>query len=179
MIFESETMGLLRIDESERWAKALGSNELAPRSYRYFTAPTPVASLLSRTSKPHHTSSRNVMLPPIDPVVLQRNPNFEILYKDLCTRKLNPNSSSRDTKKQRVHDEIRKVRVSSFSLLRRHSICYYTRNLCFRHAIRQSNPLFVYSPGIMPLLNHKVIFDISLQTFGLYTRLWVGIDHTY
>ncbi|KAF1851979.1 uncharacterized protein K460DRAFT_401976 [Cucurbitaria berberidis CBS 394.84] len=48
------------------------------------------------------------MLPPVDPVVLQRNPNFEVLYKDLCSRKLNPNGSTRDTKKQRVHDEIRK-----------------------------------------------------------------------
>ena len=128
MIFDLGKMGSLRIDGSERWAKALGSNELAPRSYRYFTAPTPVASLLSRTSKPRHTSSRNAMLPPIDPVVLQRNPNFEILYKDLCTRKLNPNGSSRDTKKQRVHDEIRKVRISLLSLLRRHSKRYFTRN---------------------------------------------------
>lgn len=55
------------------------------------------------------------MLPPIDPTVLQRNPNFEILYKDLCTRKLNPNGSTRDTKKQRVHDEIRKVMILSMS----------------------------------------------------------------
>ena len=63
------------------------------------------------------------MLPPIDPAVLQRNPNFEILYKDLCTRKLNPNGSSRDTKKQRVHDEIRRVRIFSLSLFRRWSEC--------------------------------------------------------
>ncbi|CAO2650858.1 Nn.00g091550.m01.CDS01 [Neocucurbitaria sp. VM-36] len=48
------------------------------------------------------------MLPPVDPVVLQRNPNFEVLYKDLCSRKLNPDGSTRDTKKQRIHDEIRK-----------------------------------------------------------------------
>ncbi|KAI4694883.1 uncharacterized protein J4E84_001506 [Alternaria hordeiaustralica] len=57
------------------------------------------------------------MLPPIDPVVLQRNPNFEILYKDLCTRKLNSNGSSRDTKKQRVHDEIRKTLTSALTTL--------------------------------------------------------------
>ncbi|KAH7382174.1 hypothetical protein BKA66DRAFT_418271 [Pyrenochaeta sp. MPI-SDFR-AT-0127] len=48
------------------------------------------------------------MLPPVDPTVLQRNPNFEVLYKDLCTRKLNPDGSTRDTKKQRMHDEIRR-----------------------------------------------------------------------
>ncbi|KAH9865299.1 hypothetical protein IAQ61_009246 [Plenodomus lingam] len=48
------------------------------------------------------------MLPPLDPTVLQRNPNFEVLYNDLCTRKLNPDGSTRDTRKQRVHDEIRR-----------------------------------------------------------------------
>ncbi|KAI4944722.1 hypothetical protein J4E91_008409 [Alternaria rosae] len=57
------------------------------------------------------------MLPPIDPAVLQRNPNFEILYKDLCTRKLNPNSSTRDTKKQRVHDEIRRTLTTALTTL--------------------------------------------------------------
>ncbi|KAF2639138.1 hypothetical protein P280DRAFT_54665 [Massarina eburnea CBS 473.64] len=53
------------------------------------------------------------MLPPVDPSVLQRNPNFEVLYKDLCTRKLNPDGSTRDAKKQRIHDEIRRDLQSS------------------------------------------------------------------
>ncbi|KAF2107247.1 hypothetical protein BDV96DRAFT_302502 [Lophiotrema nucula] len=48
------------------------------------------------------------MLPPVDPGVIESNPKFAILYKDLCTRKLNPDGSTRDTKKQRVHDEIRR-----------------------------------------------------------------------
>jgi hypothetical protein len=65
------------------------------------------------------------MLPPIDPAVLQRNPNFEILYKDLCTRKLNPNGSTRDTKKQRVHDEIRRVRISLHLPSTRESTCAF------------------------------------------------------
>jgi hypothetical protein len=55
------------------------------------------------------------MLPPVDSSCLQRNANFETLYKDLTTRKLNPDGSTRDTKKQRIHDEIRRVR--SFVLL--------------------------------------------------------------
>ncbi|KNG50044.1 galactosyl transferase [Stemphylium lycopersici] len=42
-------------------------------------------------------------------VVEVRNPNFEVLYKDLCNRKLNANGSTRETKKQRVHDEIRRA----------------------------------------------------------------------
>lgn len=49
------------------------------------------------------------MLPPVDPAILQRNPNFELLLKDLCTRKLNHDASTRDTRKQRVHEEIRRV----------------------------------------------------------------------
>ncbi|KAF2185252.1 hypothetical protein K469DRAFT_165170 [Zopfia rhizophila CBS 207.26] len=48
------------------------------------------------------------MLPPIHPSTLERNPGFDVLYKDLCTRKLNPDGSTRDTKKQRIHDEIRR-----------------------------------------------------------------------
>ncbi|KAL5116244.1 hypothetical protein ACEQ8H_005909 [Pleosporales sp. CAS-2024a] len=47
------------------------------------------------------------MLPPVDPRVLESNPNLEVLYKDLTTRKLNPDGSTRDTKKQRIHDGIR------------------------------------------------------------------------
>ncbi|KAF2272848.1 uncharacterized protein EI97DRAFT_405510, partial [Westerdykella ornata] len=47
------------------------------------------------------------MLPPVDPSILDQNPNFSTLYKDLCTRKLNPDGSTRDTKRQRIHDEIR------------------------------------------------------------------------
>ncbi|KAH7399090.1 hypothetical protein DE146DRAFT_656511 [Phaeosphaeria sp. MPI-PUGE-AT-0046c] len=48
------------------------------------------------------------MLPPVDPRVLERNTNFDVLYKDLTTRKMNPDGSTRDTKKQRIHDEIRR-----------------------------------------------------------------------
>ncbi|KAF2447247.1 hypothetical protein P171DRAFT_519532 [Karstenula rhodostoma CBS 690.94] len=47
------------------------------------------------------------MLPPVDNSTLERNPNFDVLYKDLCARKLNPDGSTRDTKKQRLHGEIR------------------------------------------------------------------------
>ncbi|KAJ4340646.1 hypothetical protein N0V87_002307 [Didymella glomerata] len=57
------------------------------------------------------------MLPPVDPTTLQRSPNFETLYKDLCTRKLNPDGSTRDTKKQRMHDEIRRNLTTARSTL--------------------------------------------------------------
>ncbi|KAJ4991049.1 hypothetical protein SVAN01_03399 [Stagonosporopsis vannaccii] len=57
------------------------------------------------------------MLPPVDPDTLQRNPNFEVLYKDLCTRRLNPDGSTRDTKKQRMHDEIRRSLTTARSTL--------------------------------------------------------------
>jgi hypothetical protein len=54
------------------------------------------------------------MLPPVDPRILERNPNFDVLYKDLTTRKLNPDGSTRDTKKQRIHDEIRRVSINHY-----------------------------------------------------------------
>ncbi|KAF1924646.1 uncharacterized protein M421DRAFT_8518 [Didymella exigua CBS 183.55] len=57
------------------------------------------------------------MLPPVDPATLQRNPNFDTLYKDICTRKLNPDGSTRDTKKQRMHDEIRRNLTTARSTL--------------------------------------------------------------
>lgn len=34
------------------------------------------------------------MLPPVDPILLANNPQFEALYRDLCTNKLNPDGSS-------------------------------------------------------------------------------------
>lgn len=55
------------------------------------------------------------MLPPIDSTTLERNPNFDVLYKDLCARKLNPDGSTRDTKKQRMHGEIREVSLRSLN----------------------------------------------------------------
>ncbi|ORY18741.1 hypothetical protein BCR34DRAFT_621267 [Clohesyomyces aquaticus] len=57
------------------------------------------------------------MLPPVDSATLSRNPNFELLYKDLCTRKLNPDGSTRDTKKQRLHDDIRRNLTTARSSL--------------------------------------------------------------
>ncbi|KAF2730488.1 hypothetical protein EJ04DRAFT_45307 [Polyplosphaeria fusca] len=53
------------------------------------------------------------MLPPVDPGILERNPGFAVLYKDLSTRRLNSDGSTRDTKKQRLHDEIRKNLASA------------------------------------------------------------------
>ncbi|KAH6841383.1 hypothetical protein AA0119_g9366 [Alternaria tenuissima] len=94
------------------------------------------------------------MLPPIDPTVLQRNPNFEILYKDLCTRKLNHNGSTRDTKKQRVHDEIRKTLTSALTTL--HTTQILTTSLST-----------LPSKGIdLPLDLHAVIEIVTAQLNG-------------
>jgi hypothetical protein len=49
--------------------------------------------------------------------MLERNPNFDVLYKDLTTRKLNPDGSTRDTKKQRIHDEIKRVRLFQYFIV--------------------------------------------------------------
>ncbi|OCK75363.1 hypothetical protein K432DRAFT_337579 [Lepidopterella palustris CBS 459.81] len=48
------------------------------------------------------------MLPPVDPSTLEQNPGFKTLYKDLCSRKLNSDGSSKDLRRQRAQDETRK-----------------------------------------------------------------------
>lgn len=53
-----------------------------------------------------------IMLLPVDPTMMKHNPNFEILYNDIRTRKLTVQGATRDTKKQRIHDEIHKVRLT-------------------------------------------------------------------
>ncbi|KAF1977773.1 hypothetical protein BU23DRAFT_526280 [Bimuria novae-zelandiae CBS 107.79] len=63
------------------------------------------------------------MLPAVEPKILESNPNFEVLYKDLCARKLNADGSTRDTKKQRIHEGIRqdlitlRTKLHTFQLL--------------------------------------------------------------
>lgn len=48
------------------------------------------------------------MLPPIPPSVLDRNPRFNQLYKDISTSRLNPDASSRLIKQQRASADIEK-----------------------------------------------------------------------
>ena len=48
------------------------------------------------------------MLPPIHSSILDRNPRFKALYKDLSTSRLNPDASTRLIKQQRAHGEIEK-----------------------------------------------------------------------
>jgi hypothetical protein len=55
------------------------------------------------------------MLPPIDPTVLSTNPQFYILYRDLCTVKLNlDGSSTLDQKTQKDRDVFATVSGNSF-----------------------------------------------------------------
>lgn len=82
--------------------------------YEHNTLHFYIVTLSPLDSKVYLIPNTVIMLPPMDPAVLERNPNFEILYKDLCTRKMNPDGSTRDTKKQRVHDEIRRVSKIAF-----------------------------------------------------------------
>jgi diphthamide biosynthesis protein 3 len=49
------------------------------------------------------------MLPPINPVVLERNPRFKLLYQDLSNSRLNADGSSRLIKQQRAQADIEKV----------------------------------------------------------------------
>jgi hypothetical protein len=96
------------------------------------------------------------MFPPVDPLVLQRNPNFEVLYKDLTTRKLNPNASTRDTKKQRVHDEIRKVCVVDYIK----TSLPYTRSIHTLHLFRFQTP----TSSNYPLTHADIILTTTTKS---------------
>ena len=54
-------------------------------------------------------SRPSMMLPPISPAVLEKNPRFKILYQDLSNSRLNPDGSSRLIKQQRAQADIEKV----------------------------------------------------------------------
>ncbi|KAF2866073.1 hypothetical protein BDV95DRAFT_505585 [Massariosphaeria phaeospora] len=53
------------------------------------------------------------MLPPVDPTILERNPKFEILYKDLQRRKLGKEGETRDGKRERIAGEVGKSLTTS------------------------------------------------------------------
>jgi hypothetical protein len=71
------------------------------------------------------------MLPPIDPTVLSANPQFYILYRDLCTVKLNlDGSSTLDQKTQKERDVFATVSANDFvSKYTRGAMCL---NLIFK-----------------------------------------------
>ncbi|KAF2202068.1 hypothetical protein GQ43DRAFT_414419 [Delitschia confertaspora ATCC 74209] len=95
------------------------------------------------------------MLPPIDPVTFEKNPGFGILYKDLCTKKLNLDGSSKlESKKARVHEEIR-------------------RNLHEKKVERAKEDLLLRTlsnlpskAGDLPLELHQVIEIVTAQLSG-------------
>lgn len=58
------------------------------------------------------------MLPPVDPEILSANPQFDALYRDLCTNKLKEDGTTKvDAKAQKERDafkeELRKARVAA------------------------------------------------------------------
>lgn len=58
------------------------------------------------------------MLPPVDPEILSANPQFDALYRDLCTNKLEPDGTTKvDAKTQQERDafkeDLRKARVAA------------------------------------------------------------------
>jgi diphthamide biosynthesis protein 3 len=50
------------------------------------------------------------MLPPVAPIVLDRNPRFKSLYQNLSTSRLNSDASTRLIKQQRAQADVEKVR---------------------------------------------------------------------
>jgi hypothetical protein len=50
------------------------------------------------------------MLPPVESSVLASNPSFDVLYRDLCTNKLNIDGTTRtDAKQQKERDAFNEV----------------------------------------------------------------------
>ncbi len=57
------------------------------------------------------------MLPPIEELVLQNNPEFTALYNTLATVVLNPNGSTKNDPASKERDAVREV-ASSVALLK-------------------------------------------------------------
>ncbi|KAF2760554.1 hypothetical protein EJ05DRAFT_474418 [Pseudovirgaria hyperparasitica] len=49
------------------------------------------------------------MLPPVNLALLDQNPKFKALYKDLTTNKLNTDCTTKDLKKQRIQEGLSNV----------------------------------------------------------------------
>lgn len=74
------------------------------------------------------------MLPPVDPEVLSANPQFDALYRDLCSNKLEEDGTTKiDAKAQKERDafqgELRKARVSA---AKQHLVKSYLSALSYR-----------------------------------------------
>lgn len=81
------------------------------------------------------------MLPPLDPKVLEQNSSFAIVYKDLCTRKLDSDGCSKESKRGRggvVGEEVH--RVSSLSS---HRVRFQGSPKCFISSVLNTYPLFL------------------------------------
>ena len=54
------------------------------------------------------------MLPPVASSILASNPSFDVLYRDLCTNKLNIDGTTRtDAKQQKERDAFNEVTAQS------------------------------------------------------------------
>lgn len=73
------------------------------------------------------------MLPPIPPSVLERNPRFSQLYKDISTSRLNSDASSRLIKQQRAQADIEK----QVQALRKEALQVHLLQNAFLHIMNQ------------------------------------------
>lgn len=49
------------------------------------------------------------MIPPVDPTVLESNPQFAEFYKTLTSTVLNPDGSTRNASQAKIQEEIQEV----------------------------------------------------------------------
>lgn len=81
------------------------SSELWTEALMYFCRPA---------SGGEHSSLHVAMIPPCDPSILDQNPQFKRLYQNLTTNLLNPDGSTRSTRKDPRREAVVEVRPNAF-----------------------------------------------------------------
>lgn len=89
--------------------------------FAHLQLPLRISSLNLKANLDLSTSQQKLhstMLPPTDPELLNANPQFDALYRDLCSNKLEADGTTKiDAKAQKERDnfkeELRKARVST------------------------------------------------------------------
>ncbi|KAF1821029.1 uncharacterized protein K489DRAFT_263301 [Dissoconium aciculare CBS 342.82] len=98
------------------------------------------------------------MLPPVESSVLASNPSFDVLYRDLCTNKLNVDGTTRTDAKQY------KERESFNEDLRRARILVAKKNLIQTYLPATASKQNEYPDEVRPQSHRHSIFASSLPS---------------
>jgi hypothetical protein len=116
------------------------------------------------------------MLPPVESSVLASNPSFDVLYRDLCTNKLNVDGTTRtDAKQQKEREAFNEVMKlipdgdkvladSSAKDLRRARILTAKKNLIQTYLPATASKQNEYPDEVCPQSHRHGIFASSLPS---------------